>query len=242
MAAESRLSTKPPLDEDLQPIMELSAILQPCLGAATTWRLGPVAGSTRRLRQSADGAAKAMVDAMTPPASVLETARFGLRPLAETDRCDLFAHLADPATVERMDIEPLSDLAGADAIIAWAVRLLAAGQGVRWAIRDHAGGFVGTVGFNALIRERASRGELAYDVVRARWRQGVMAEVMPATLSYGYDELGLRRIEALVTPGNRASAALLERFRFNREATLRDYAFWKGRFWDQWLYARLADD
>ena len=141
-----------------------------------------------------------MVDAMTPPASVLETARFGLRPLAETDRCDLFAHLADPATVERMDIEPLSDLAGADAIIAWAVRLLAAGQGVRWAIRDHAGGFVGTVGFNALIRERASRGELAYDVVRARWRQGVMAEVMPATLSYGYDELGLRRIEALVTP------------------------------------------
>ena len=153
-----------------------------------------------------------MVDAMTPPSSVLETARFGLRPLAETDRCDLFAHLADPATVERMDIEPLSDLAGADAIIAWAVRLLAAGQGVRWAIRDHAGGFVGTVGFNALIRERASRGELAYDVVRARWRQGVMAEVMPATLSYGYDELGLRRIEALVTPGNRASAALLERF------------------------------
>ena len=183
-----------------------------------------------------------MVDAMTPPASVLETARFGLRPLAETDRCDLFAHLADPATVERMDIEPLSDLAGADAIIAWAVRLLAAGQGVRWAIRDHAGGFVGTVGFNALIRERASRGELAYDVVRARWRQGVMAEVMPATLSYGYDELGLRRIEALVTPGNTASAALLERFRFNREATLRDYAFWKGRFWDQWLYTRLADD
>ena len=69
-----------------------------------------------------------------------------------------------------------------------------------------------------------------------------MAEVMPATLSFGYDELGLRRIEALVTPGNRASAALLERFRFNREATLRDYAFWKGRSWDQWLYARLADD
>ena len=52
----------------------------------------------------------------------------------------------------------------------------------------------------------------------------------------------LRRIEALVTPGNRASAVLLERFRFNREATLRDHAFWKDRFWDQWLYVRLAYD
>jgi ribosomal-protein-alanine N-acetyltransferase len=162
--------------------------------------------------------------------------------LAGSDRCDLFVHLADPATVEHMDIEPLSDLAGADAIIAWATSLLAAGRGVRWAIRDHAGAFVGTAGFNAVIRDRASRGELAYDVVRARRRQGVMAEVMQAILAYGYDELGLRRIEALVTPGNTASAALLERFRFNREATLRDYAYWKSRFWDQWLYARLADD
>jgi RimJ/RimL family protein N-acetyltransferase len=88
--------------------------------------------------------------------------------LAGSDRCDLFVHLADPATVEHMDIEPLSDLAGADAIIAWATSLLAAGRGVRWAIRDHAGAFVGTAGFNAVIRDRASRGELAYDVVRAR--------------------------------------------------------------------------
>jgi [ribosomal protein S5]-alanine N-acetyltransferase len=207
----------------------------------STWRWRRVAGSTRRLGPSAEGAADGMVDAMTPAASVLETTRFCLTPLAETDRCDLYAHLADPATVEHMDIEPLSDPDGADTIIAWAMRLLAAGQGVRWAIRDDAGAFVGTAGFNALIRERASRGELAYDVVRARWRQGVMAEVMPAILAHGYDDVGLRRIEALVTPGNRASAALLERFRFSCEATLRDYAFCKGRFWDQWLYARLAD-
>lgn len=106
-----------------------------------------------------------MVEALTP---VLETARFCLTPLAETDRRDFYAHLADPA-----------------------MELLAAGQGIRWAIGDAA---------------------------------------------------GLRRIEALVTPPNTPSAALLERFRFSREATLRDYAFWEGHFWDQWLYARLAGD
>lgn len=179
---------------------------------------------------------------MTRAAPVLQAAQFGLVPLADTDGRDLVAHLGDPATVEYMDIEPLADLAGAETITAWAAGLLATGQGVRWAIRDHSGAFVGTAGLNALVRERASRGELAYDVVRARWRHGVMAEVLPALLAYGYGELGLRRIEALVTPGNIASARLLERFGFVREATLRDYAFWKGRFWDQWLYARLADD
>src|SRR3954464_15304497 len=112
---------------------------------------------------------------MTPAIPVLETAGFQLTPLAATDRRDLLAHLGDSATVEHMDIEALVDLAGAEVIIAWAAGLLASGHGVRWAIRDRSGAFVGTARFNALVRERASRGELAYDIVRPRWRQGVMA-------------------------------------------------------------------
>jgi ribosomal-protein-alanine N-acetyltransferase len=180
------------------------------------------------------------VESVTP--GDLRAGCFRLTPLSAADRDDLFAHLADPQTVEYMDIEPLSDLAGADAIIAWATGLRASGEGVRWAIRDEAQAFVGTVGFNSLVRERGARGEVAYDVVRARWRQGMMTEVLPVVLDLGFGELGLRRIEAMVTPGNDASAALLERFGFVREGVMRDHAFWKGRFWDQWLYARLADD
>jgi ribosomal-protein-alanine N-acetyltransferase len=180
---------------------------------------------------------------MSPPSSTggFATANYELRPLARGDRAELLAHLSDPRTVEHMDIEPLADLDGADAIIAWAMGLATSGDGVRWAIRDRDGIFVGTAGFNALVRERGSRGEVAYDVVRARRRQGIMDEVLPAVLGHGFDTLGLRRIEAMVTPGNAGSAALLERHGFVREASLRDYAFWKGRYWDQWLYARLAD-
>jgi ribosomal-protein-alanine N-acetyltransferase len=175
-------------------------------------------------------------------AAGLATANFALRPLADSDRDDLLAHLGDAATVEYMDIEPLTDDAGAEAIIAWATGLATSGDGVWWAIRDRDGAFVGTVGFAGLVRERGSRGELSYNVVRARWRQGVMAEVLPVALDHGFRALDLHRIEALVTPGNVGSAGLLERFGFVREGTLRDHAFWKGRYWDQWLYARLAGD
>lgn len=170
----------------------------------------------------------------------LATANYILTPMARSDRAELFAHLSDAKTVEHMDVEPLSDLKAADAVIAWATGLAASGDGVRWVIRDRTGAFVGTAGFNTLIRERGSRGEVAYDVVRRRWRQGVMAEVLPVVLDHGFEALGLHRIEAVVTPGNAASASLLERLGFAREAVLRDYAFWKGRYWDQWLYARLA--
>jgi ribosomal-protein-alanine N-acetyltransferase len=172
----------------------------------------------------------------------LASANYQLTPLSRSDRADLFAHFSDAVTVEYMDIEPLAEVADADAVIAWASGLAVSGNGIRWAIRDRTGAFVGTAGFNALVRARGSRGEVAYDVVRARWRHGVMTEVLPVVLRYGFKSLGLHRIEALVTAANAGSAALLERHEFAREGVLRDYAYWKGRYWDQWLYARLADD
>lgn len=172
----------------------------------------------------------------------LATARFALEPLQRSDRDDLFAHFSDPATVEFMDIDPLADISGADETIAWAARLLDAGKGVRWAIRDEAGALAGTIGFNSLVREHGSRGEVGYDVVRSRWRTGVMAEVLPAVVGYAFDTLGLHRVEAMVTPGNAASAALLLGARFRLEGLLRDHGHWRGRFWDQQLFARLAGD
>ena len=172
----------------------------------------------------------------------LSTARFDLAPLQPSDRDDLFAHFSDPATVEFMDIAPMTSLAEADETIAWAMRLLDAGEGLRWAIRDRSGGFAGTIGFNNLVRERGSRGEIGYDVVRPRWRTGVMDEVLPAVVDYGFKTFGLHRIEAMVTPGNTASEALLERHGFRREGLLRGHGHWRGAFWDQQLFARLADD
>jgi ribosomal-protein-alanine N-acetyltransferase len=172
----------------------------------------------------------------------LSTARFELTPLRRRDRDDLFAHFSDPATVEFMDIDPLVHVSGADETIAWATRLLDTGRGVRWAVRDRDGGFAGTIGFNSLVREHGSRGEIGYDVVRPRWRTGVMAEVLPAVLDYAFGPLGLHRVEATVTPGNTASVVLLERQGFRREGLLRGHGHWKGRFQDVDLFAKLATD
>jgi ribosomal-protein-alanine N-acetyltransferase len=141
-----------------------------------------------------------------------------------------------------MDIAPMTAVSQADETIAWASRLLDADKGVRWAIRDRAGAFAGTIGFNNLVREHGSRGEIAYDVVRARWRQGLMAEVIPAVLDYAFETLGLHRVEAMVTPGNLASVGLLTAQGFLLEGLLRDYGYWRGRFWDQQLFARLSTD
>ena len=59
-------------------------------------------------------------------------------------------------------------------------------------------------------------------------------------LAFGFETLGLRRIEAMVTAGNERSVRLLDKLGFALEGRLRDHAYWKGRFWDQLIYARLA--
>jgi ribosomal-protein-alanine N-acetyltransferase len=172
----------------------------------------------------------------------LATARFSLTPLDDDDVGDLLTHFGDARVTEFLDIRPLEDRSDARDLVDWAGALRASGQGLRWAVRAADGGFVGTCGFHMMTFLRGRRAEVGYDLAPAWWGRGVMDELMPAALGFAYGALGLHRVEAMVTPGNVRSCAVLERHGFRREGVLRDYAFWLDRFWDQILYARLADD
>ena len=167
----------------------------------------------------------------------LAAGQFDLAPLEAADATDLLAEFSDPRVVEWMDIEPLRDLDEANLVIGWARDQRALGAGLRWRIRERAGGeFVGTCGFNRIILERGRRGEIAYDLSHAWQGRGVMGEVLPAAIEFGFGHLALHRLEALVTPGNHRSCRLLERHGFTREGVMSGHAFWKGRYWDQVVY------
>ncbi len=175
-------------------------------------------------------------------AETLQAGPYSLRLLARGDARELLELFSDPQVVAFMDIDPLEDLEDAEDIIDWATDLAERGAGLRWSIRRAGEGrLIGTCGFNTLELERGRRGEIAYDLAQAEWGRGVMAEILPHVIAFGFERLGLRRLEAMVTVGNERSCALLERHGFQREGLLRDHAWWKGRFWDQLIYGRVAD-
>jgi ribosomal-protein-alanine N-acetyltransferase len=167
---------------------------------------------------------------------------FELRALSEADAPDLLRLFSDPEVCAFMDIEPLETEFEALDIIDWAEAQAAQEIGVRWGIRRPGSArLIGTVGFNRIERSRGRWGEIAYDLARDQWGQGVMSTVLPAIIARGFGDLGLLRLEAMVTLGNERSCALLRRVGFQQEGVLARRGYWKGQAWDQLVFARLAD-
>jgi len=127
-------------------------------------------------------------------------------------------------------------------IIDWAQAQAAQGVGVRWGVRrPGAPRLIGTVGFNRIERGRGRWAEIAYDLARDQWGRGVMSAILPAVIARGFEDLGLIRLEAMVTEGNERSCALLRRMGFRQEGVLARRGYWKDQAWDQLVFARLAD-
>ncbi len=52
---------------------------------------------------------------------------------------------------------------------------------------------------------------LGYRLARATWGQGYASEAVTATLNYGFNVLGLRRIVATIDPNNVASVRVAQK-------------------------------
>jgi ribosomal-protein-alanine N-acetyltransferase len=67
-----------------------------------------------------------------------------------------------------------------------------------------------------------------------------MKEALMAVIRFGFDSMKLHSIEAHIDPVNTASALVLEKTGFIREAYFKEDFFYKGRFSDTAVYSLLA--
>nr|WP_228530795.1 MULTISPECIES: GNAT family protein [Myxococcaceae] len=114
------------------------------------------------------------------------------------------------------------------------------GECVLWSVTergaDRALGYVGLHHW----RQDARGAEVGYALVPDAWGRGYMRELMPLLVRFGFEEMGLHRLEAQLDPGNTASVRLVERAGFRLEGVLRDKEVGPdGRFLDLAVYALL---
>ncbi|MFP2926568.1 GNAT family N-acetyltransferase [Pyxidicoccus sp. 3LG] len=96
------------------------------------------------------------------------------------------------------------------------------GEGFRWVVCERGQQSpLGTVGlFNWSQRDRHA--EVGYVLARPLWGRGVMKDLMPALLRFGFEQMRLHRIEARVDTRNAASLRVLTRAGFQQEGVLRE--------------------
>jgi RimJ/RimL family protein N-acetyltransferase len=116
------------------------------------------------------------------------------------------------------------------------------GAGAPYAVVDgRAGSLLGSISLMRFAWDHA-RAEVGYWLAREARGQGHAARAVRLMCRWGFEELGLERIELVAATGNLPSQRVAERAGFKREALLRSYFANKHERHDMVAYGLLAGE
>lgn len=101
---------------------------------------------------------------------------------------------------------------------------------------------VGYAGFHNWVKEHY-RAETGYHILAEQHKQkGLMYEALQHIFPYGFNEMGLHRIEACTATDNTASIALLNKCGFKHEGIMRQHYYMNEMFYDSELFSLMRDE
>lgn len=168
---------------------------------------------------------------------IIETDRLLLREITSEDAGDVFRCFSNDHVTQHYGLASFTTVAQAQKLVASFSKNLQEKRGIRWGIeRKEAKGLIGTIGFNAWspLHKRA---EIGYELHPDYWRKGYAKEAITEVLSFGFNNLALHRIGAIVFIDNEASNQLLMKLGFHKEGILKDYMYQQGKAHDTYVYA-----
>ena len=173
----------------------------------------------------------------------LETDRLILREMTVDDVEFYFHHFNDNKIVEgscHPGPENLED--SEEELERYCIKPFKENRGVRWGIvRKGSRELVGTCGYYDW-NKTARRAEIGYDLDPAYWGEGIMTESLRAILEYGFEDMELNRIQAIIDSKNTRSIKLIRRLGFKKEGVLRQNSYFNGQFRDDVVFSLLKKE
>jgi ribosomal-protein-alanine N-acetyltransferase len=98
--------------------------------------------------------------------------------------------------------------------------------GFRWGITEKGRSrLIGSCGFYNWMKGGSNSAEMGYDLNPAYWGRGIMREALETIVRFGFDRMGLNRIQATIPAHNNRSLTLIRRLGFVQEGVLRQWSF-----------------
>lgn len=162
----------------------------------------------------------------------LETERLILRPVTVKDAEDVYEYGSDPETVKYV-FNIYKSLEEAQ------------GRILDYFVKDPLGKFgielksshklIGTIDFR--LDTPDLKAEIGYAIGRNYWGNGYVPEAATRLLQLGFEELGLKRINALHCSENLKSGRVMQKIGMQKEGVLHNNSRLKGRTVDDVIYA-----
>jgi ribosomal-protein-alanine N-acetyltransferase len=171
----------------------------------------------------------------------METPRLLLRKVHMGDAPDLYVYGRDPEVARHVLWDAYHSEADARAYVRFLQRQYRSDQPSSWGIvhKEHSR-MIGTIGFMWWNRDH-NAAEVGYSLARPYWNQGLMSEALGEMLRFGFEAMGLNRIEAQHERENPASGRVMQKAGMRHEGTLYGRLYNKGRYVDVELYAILRE-
>ena len=169
------------------------------------------------------------------------TSNYTLRRFTQNDLENVFKGLSHPKVISYYGVS-FTTIEETQKQIDWFLQIEQENTG-RWGAitsKDHSQ-FIGAIGFNYWQQEHR-KAEIGFWLMPEFWKKGVIREVSPVMIAYGFKEMKLHRIEAEVESENNASKKALEALGFRFEGTKRDCEVKNGRFISLDLFSLLETD
>lgn len=168
----------------------------------------------------------------------IHTDRLIMRSFEESDLDNVFLGLSHPDVVKYYGVHYLSRESTKTQML-WFQELERNGTGIWWAICSPDNMiFYGAGGLNDLSTVHR-KAEIGFWLLPDFWGKGIMKEVLPLIVEYGFHTLGLHRIEGLVETGNLNCKRALEALDFVHEGTMRECEIKNGKWISLDLYASI---
>lgn len=167
----------------------------------------------------------------------LITERLILRGITEEDADDLFTNFSNQEVMKYYGSNPMESKEEAVGLINGFTNNFSEKKGIRWGIQlKGKRNLIGTVGFHAWSPKN-NRAEIGYELNPEFWNQGFAKEAISRVMEYGFQEMELKRIGAVVFLENYPSGELLLKLGFMKEGILRSYIVQNGISYDTNIYS-----
>lgn len=169
----------------------------------------------------------------------LETDRLILRRVDANDASAIFELRSNAETMKYIPRPLLKTNEDALEHIAMIDAKIENNEGINWAITlKNEPELIGLLGFYR-IKPENYRAEIGYMLLPAFSGKGIISEAINEVINYGFKTMLLHSVEGVIDPANLASAKVLQKNGFIKEAHLKENEFFEGHFWDSVIYSKI---